>query len=112
MLGGTRVRRGRGLERELADIIRPLGLRADALFRHGFDPIANLGTSVRGDGVLGRPFVVVNEEARGNEVGKTLFEAVEFDGGSNGIGGAGSEVALVVDGGTFGAEVDLGGQGA
>ena len=112
VLGGTRVRRGRGLERELADIVRPLGLRADALFGDGFDAVADLGAGVGGNGVFGRPFVVVNKEAGGREVGETLFEAVEFNGGADGVGGAGAEVALIVNGGAFGAEVDLGGQGA
>ncbi len=112
VLGGDGVRPGRGFDGEFAGVVGPVGFGADALLGHGFDPVADLGAGVRGDGVFGGSFVVVDEEAGGNEVGEALFEAVEFDGGANGIGGAGAEVALVVNGGALGAEVDLGGQGS
>ena len=103
----------RRFEFKLTDDIRPEGLGTGALFGYGFYPVAEHGAGVGGDAAFEDAFVVVDEEARGDEdLREALFHLVELDGAADGVSGATAELALVVNGRAFAAEIDARRKGA
>ena len=83
------------------------------MFGHGLDPVTEHGAGIDVDRAFDDALVVVDEETRGNEdLRELLFHLVELDGAGDGVGGAASQLALVVNGRAFCSQVDLGRQGA
>jgi hypothetical protein len=108
---GIRSRRRFGFE--LTYTIWPHRLGTGALFGYGLDPVTEHGAGIGVNRAFDDAFVVVNEETRGDkDLGKLLFHLVELDSAGDGVGGARSELALVVNGRAFCAEIDLGRKGA
>src|SRR5205823_1458847 len=94
---------------ESGNKIRPYWLGTGTLFGHGLDPVAEHGAGVGIDGALDDALVVIDEETRWNEdLREPLFHLVELDGAADGIGGATSQLALIVNGRAFRAEIDPG----
>src|SRR5205823_147302 len=93
--------------------IRPHRLGTGALFGHGLDPVAEHGAGVGLDGAFDDALVVVDEETRGNEdLRKPLSHLIELDGAADGVAGATSQLALIVNGRALFAQIDPGRQGA
>ena len=68
------------------------------MFGHGFDPVTEHGAGIGVDGAFDDAFVVVDEETRGNEdLRELLFHLIELDGAGDGVGGAASQLTLVVN---------------
>ena len=100
-----RIRRPRAIGPGRRRVVRPVRLRTHALLMDAHDAVADLGARVRGNAALDFALVVVDEEARGHEVGEALLEQLELEGRSNGVCGAGADLPLVVHGGAVGAQV-------
>src|SRR2546421_12405539 len=78
--------------------IRPHWLGTGTLFGHGLDPVAEHGAGVGVDGAFDDALVVVNEKTRWDEdLRKALFHLVELDRAADGIAGATSQQALIVN---------------
>src|SRR6266550_7617281 len=93
--------------------IRPHWLGTGTLFGHGLYPVAEHGAGVGVDGAFDDALVVIDEETRGNEdLRELLFDLIELDGAPNGIGGATSQLALIVNGRALFAQIDPGRKGA
>src|SRR5690349_7321048 len=89
--------------------IWPHRLGTGALFCYGLDPVAEHGAGVGIDGAFDDALVVVDKETRWNEdLREPLFHLVELDGAADGIGGATSQLALIVNGRAFRAQIDPG----
>src|SRR5947207_2324396 len=98
---------------ESGNKIRPQWLGTGTLFGHGLDPVAEHGTGVGIDGAFDDALVIVDEETRGNEdLRELLFHLVELDGAADGIAGAASQLALIVNRRALFAQIDPGRQGA
>ena len=69
------------------------------------DAIADLRAAVGRDAAFDLALVVVDEQAGGHEILEALLQQLELEGGRDGVGGAGADLPLVVDGGTAGAQV-------
>src|SRR5215470_18589949 len=86
-------------------IVGPVGLGTDAKRCYAFYSVADLSTRVELDMTLHGPFVVVNEQARGHEIGKALLLEIELKGRCDGIRGAAAYPALVVNGRAAAAQI-------
>src|SRR5262245_5865788 len=78
-------------------IVGPVGLGTDAKRCYALYSVANLSARVELDMTLHGPFVVVNEQARGHEIGKALLLEIELKGRCDGIRSAAAYPALVVN---------------
>src|ERR1019366_8085935 len=96
-----------GLVSEFIDVIRPLGFLADSEGRDGLHAIANLRPSVGIDGPLHISLVVVDEEPGGPEYGDSLFLLLELNSSGYGVGGATTELALIINRWTTGPKILL-----
>src|SRR5438477_2104296 len=109
MLRPFRVASSRRSGFEPGNEIWPHRLGTGALFGHGLDPGAEHSAGVGIDSALDDALVVIGEETRWNEdLREPLFHLVELDGAADGIGGATSQLALIVNGRAFRAEIDPG----
>src|ERR1019366_428302 len=96
-----------GLVSEFIGVIRPLGFRADSEGRDGLHAIANLRPSVGIDGPLHISLVVEDEEPGGPEYGDSLFLLLELNSSGYGVGGATTELALIINRWTTGPKILL-----
>ena len=98
---------------EFVNKVWPDRLGTGALFGYSFDPVAEHGAGVGVDGPFDDALVVIDEETRRNEdLREALFHLVELNRAADGVGGATTELALIVNRRAFCSEVDLGRQGA
>jgi hypothetical protein len=67
------------------------------LFGHTFYPVANLGAIIERYAMLNTSLIIVNEEARWNEVAQFLLLAIELDGCGDCVSRAGSNFSLVIN---------------
>ena len=109
MLGCFRVAGSGRFGFELGNKIRPHRLGTGALFGNGLDPVAEHGAGVGIDGAFDDALVVVNEETRRDEdLRELLLHLVELDGAADGIAGATSQLALIVNRRALFAQIDPG----
>src|SRR5690242_21416639 len=88
----------RWLYRELRDVIGPFAFGAGSLRCYGFDAVTNLRTAVRSGSPFPRALIIVNEQARGHDDRvQTLFHLIKFERGGNRVGGAASQLPLIID---------------
>jgi hypothetical protein len=79
------------------------------LFGHGLDPVAEHGAGVGVDGAFDDALVVIDEEPGWNEdLREALFHLVELDGAADGVAGATSQLALIVNARALFAQIDPG----
>src|SRR5439155_23638177 len=82
-------------------------------FGDGLDPVAEHGAGFGVDSAFDDALVVVNEETRWDEdLRELLFHLVELDGAADGVAGATSQLALIVNRRALFAQIDPGRQGA
>src|SRR6185437_14897349 len=92
-------------------VVRPLVLGTHALRRYALHPVADLGARVIRDMAFHGPFVVIDEQARGHEIGQALFLEIELESAADGVRGAAADPALVVHGRALAAQIGAGRQG-
>src|SRR5438067_13677584 len=113
MLGRFSVAGGGRFGSEPIYKIRPHRLGTGALFGHGLDPVAEHGACLGVVGAVDDALVVVNEQTRWDEdLRELLFHLVELDGAADGVAGATSQLALIVNRRALFAQIDPGRQGA
>ena len=110
LLARRRVGRPRAVRPRRGGVIGPLSLGADALLVDSGDAVADLRAAVGRRAALDLALVVVDEEARGHEVPQVLLQQLELEGPRYGVGRAGADLPLVVDGGAVRAEIGAGRQ--
>src|SRR5438477_9204511 len=109
MLRPFRVASSRRSGFEPGNEIWPHRLGTGALFGDGLDPVAEHGAGVGVDSAFDDALVVVNEETRWDEdLRELLFHLVELDGAADGVAGATSQLALIVNRRALFAQIDPG----
>jgi hypothetical protein len=79
------------------------------LFGNALYSIANLCPVIEGHAVLNASLVIINEETRRNEIAQFLLLAIELDGRSDCVRGAGADLSLIVNPRAMSAQIGLSG---
>ena len=97
MFRGIFVGRRSGFGAELRNDVGPEPLVRRALFGDALYSVANLRTVIERHAVFNTSLIIINEEARRDEVAQFLFHAIEFDGACDCVGRAGADLPLIID---------------